>query len=252
MHHGEFEDPRLVVVYDAESPWSAEDEFFCAVIAEFAPEPQRGSSTRVLDVGCGTGRLATGLAGAGYEVTGLDPARASIEFARSREGGETVTWIEGTSQEIPETSFEVAVMSKHVAQFFVSDDAWATVLADVSAALVPGGILTFDMRDARNREWDEWTPDAVDVVTLPDGREVEEWTEITDETSNTVRFRTHYTFPDGTTLTSTATLAFRDLDDLQSSLSGAGFSILHAFGGWQRQPLGEGDGEILVVARRLP
>ena len=166
-----------------------EDEFFCAVIAEFAPEPQRGSSTRVLDVGCGTGRLATGLAGAGYEVTGLDPARASIEFARSREGGETVAWIEGTSQEIRGMSFEVAVMTKHVAQFFISDDAWATVLADASAALVPGGILTFDMRDARNREWDEWTPDAVDVVTLPDGREVEEWTEITDETSNTVRFR---------------------------------------------------------------
>jgi hypothetical protein len=55
MHHGEFRDPRLVTVYDAECPWSRDDDFFVSVLAD---EP----ATDILDLGCGTGRLAIALA----------------------------------------------------------------------------------------------------------------------------------------------------------------------------------------------
>jgi SAM-dependent methyltransferase len=43
--------------------------------------PPRG---RILDVGCGTGDLAIGLARAGHSVLGIDFAEAAIEVARSR------------------------------------------------------------------------------------------------------------------------------------------------------------------------
>jgi SAM-dependent methyltransferase len=249
VHQAEFRDPRLVAVYEQESPWSDEDEYFCAAIAEYVPTAPMGTARRVLDVGCGTGRFATGLANRGYVVTGIDPARASLEFARARIGGDAVTWIEGTTRDLPDVKFEAAVMTKHVSQFFVSDEEWAAVLADVAQALVSGGVLTFDMRDARDREWDTWTADAVDVVVLPDGNRVEEWTEVIAETANTVSFRTHYSFSDGTDLESTATLRFRDPDELAASLAAAGLVIERIDGGWQRQPVGHGDGELLVVAR---
>jgi ubiquinone/menaquinone biosynthesis C-methylase UbiE len=51
MRHGEFLHPRLVAVYDAAFPWSREDDFFMTLVEEVP-------SGRVLDLGCGTGRLA--------------------------------------------------------------------------------------------------------------------------------------------------------------------------------------------------
>jgi 2-polyprenyl-3-methyl-5-hydroxy-6-metoxy-1,4-benzoquinol methylase len=90
MRHAEFRDPRLVEVYDADFGWSVDDDFFLSVV-------QERPADRVLDLGCGSGRLALGLAAAGYKVTGVDPARASLDAARGKPGADTVTWQEGTS-----------------------------------------------------------------------------------------------------------------------------------------------------------
>ena len=37
--------------------------------------------------------------------------------------------------------------------------------------------------------------------------------------------------------------------EIRSSLHQAGFTIDHLYGGWQREPIGDGDGELLVIAR---
>ena len=46
------------------------------------------------------------------------------------------------------------------------------------------------------------------------------------------------------------TLRFRTEDELRTSLAAAGFVVEHVFGGWDREPVGAGDGEFLVIARR--
>lgn len=243
MRNAEFRDRRLVSVYDAECPWSRDDDFFLSVVGETP-------GARVLDLGCGTGRLALGMAAAGHTVTGVDPARASLEAARAKPGAERVTWIEGTSPVLPDASFDVAVMTSHVAQFLVDDDEWRRTLADLRRALVPGGRLVFDSRDPRAREWERWNPvDSRRRISLPDGRVVAAWTEVTAVQDGAVTFSHHYTFPDGEELLSTATLRFRTQEELCSSLREAGFSVESMYGGWQREPVGMGDGELLVVAR---
>jgi ubiquinone/menaquinone biosynthesis C-methylase UbiE len=245
MRQAEFNDPRLVTVYDAECPWSRDDDFFLAVVGETG-------AGRVLDLGCGTGRLALGLAAAGHTVTGVDPASASLQAARAKPGADSVTWIEGTSETLPDGSFDVAVMTSHVAQFLVTDADWSRTLADLRRALVTGGRLVFDTRDPRDRRWERWNPvDSRRVISLPDGRDVEAWTEVTDvtEVTGTVSFAIHYTFPDGEELLSTATLRFRTAEELRGSLEAAAFSVQHIYGGWQREPVGAGDGELLVIAR---
>jgi 2-polyprenyl-3-methyl-5-hydroxy-6-metoxy-1,4-benzoquinol methylase len=117
MRPAEFNDTRLTVVYDAMFGWSRDDDFFMSVVGE-AP------AARVLDLGCGTGRLALARAAAGHAVTGVDPARASLDAARAKPGAGQVTWIEGTSPVLPGASFDVAVMTSHVVQFFVTDQEW--------------------------------------------------------------------------------------------------------------------------------
>jgi len=54
----------------------------------------------------------------------------------------------------------------------------------------------------------------------------------------------------GDELHSSATLRFRTEPELRASLHRAGFAVDRIFGGCGREPVGAGDGELLVVARR--
>ncbi len=243
MRDAEFNDRRLVVVYDAECPWSRDDDFFMSVVSETP-------GARVLDLGCGTGRLALGLAAAGHVVTGVDPAGVSLAAARAKTGADRVTWIEGKSPVLPDAAFDVAVMTSHVAQFFVSEDEWRAALADLRRALVPGGRLVFDTRDPGARKWESWNPArSTHDIVLPDGRVVTAWTEVTSVSGAVVDFTIHYEFGGQPELRSEGTLRFRSEDELRSSLTDASFTVEQIYGGWRREPIGSPDGEFLVIAR---
>ncbi len=244
-HQAEYRDARLVEVYDAQNTWGPDDDYFLARAAE-------GPGGRVLDLGCGTGRLTVALAGSGREVTGIDPAGASLDAARRRPGGEAVTWIRGTAADAPADTFDVALMSSHVAQLFVADDEWAGVLADLRRALVPGGLLVFDTRDPRDRAWEAWhAPGDREPVALGDGRVVQSWSEVTGEQDGVVDYTLGYEMPEGDELTSTATLRFRAESDVRRGVEAAGFVVERVDGGWGREAVGVGDGELLVVARAV-
>jgi SAM-dependent methyltransferase len=244
MRNAEFNDPRLVPVYDAAYRWGPDDDFFLSIANETPGQ-------RVLDFGCGTGRLTLGIAAAGHTVTGVDPARASLDVALDKPGADAVTWICGTSEILPADAFDIAFMTSHVAQFFITDEEWERVLADLHRALVPGGRLVFDSRDPAARAWESWNDSH--RVPLPDGRSVDTWSEAGPLDDNDVVSSTlHYEFSDGTELAALILLRFRTETELRSTLDRAGFSIEHIYGGWNHEPIGADDGEFLVIARCRP
>lgn len=207
-----FSHPRLAAVYDAHDSPRDDLDHYEALVDELG-------ARRILDVGCGTGTLALRLAATGHEVTGVDPAAASLAVARAKPGAERVRWIEGDAAAVaPDEGHDLALMTGNVAQVFTTDEAWSATLAAVRHALRPGGHLVFETRRPDARDWERW-----------DGRRrtidgVESWCEVLDVGLPLVTFRWSYRFADGEPLTSDSTIRFRTRDEVEASLAAAGFA----------------------------
>lgn len=96
---------------------------------------------RIVDFGCGTGRLTEWLLDRGAVVNGVDATPEMIQRARRIVPHASFHIIDGF--ELPfETSSHDAVISVYVLQYYVADDdAIAALLAEFRRVLRPGGIL---------------------------------------------------------------------------------------------------------------
>jgi len=216
-----FAHPRLAPVYDAFDGPRDDLAAYVSIAGELGAD-------RVLDVGCGTGCLAILLAGTGRTVVGADPAAASIEVARSKDGSAAVTWIQGDAAAIPAIGADLALMTGNVAQVFLTDEDWARVLRAIGAALRPRGYLVFETRRPERRAWQEWAADTGPVtLDIPGSGPVEQRREVTAVNLPLVSFRYTYRFlADGAVVTSDSTLRFRGRDELRESLAAHGYRVL--------------------------
>ena len=216
-----FAHPRLAEVYDAFDGPRDDLPAYLAIADELGAQ-------RVLDVGCGTGCLAIALAAAGRTVTGADPAAASLEVARAKDGGAAVTWIQAAATSLPPVGADLAVMTGNVAQVFLSEQEWAQVLHAIRAALRPGGYLVFETRRPARRAWQDWAADpGPETHDVPGSGPVEQRREVTAVDLPLVSFRYTYTFlADGTVIASDSTLRFRSREELEINLSDAGYQVL--------------------------
>ncbi|MGQ9733631.1 MAG: class I SAM-dependent methyltransferase [Candidatus Bipolaricaulia bacterium] len=93
---------------------------------------------RILDIGCGTGRLTIPLQQlTGAEVFGLDLSREMLDQAKRKAGAEALHWVLGDAQALPfpGKSFDFAFMC--LVLHHLEDKARA--LAEMARVLVPGG-----------------------------------------------------------------------------------------------------------------
>jgi SAM-dependent methyltransferase len=233
-----FEDRRLARVYDPLDPDRPDLDAYAALADELG-------AASVLDIGCGTGTFACLLARRGLDVTGLDPAAASLEVARSKPGADRVRWLHGEVAALPPLRVDLVTMTGNVAQVFLTDAGWAAVLDAARSALRPGGHLVFETRDPQRRAWLGWDREHACVrADLPDGW-VEKWPEVTGVTGPLVSFRSVFTFADGETLTSNSTLRFRGREEVETTLLAAGFTVAGIRDAPDRPGL-----EFVFVARR--
>jgi SAM-dependent methyltransferase len=235
-----FELPRLAALYDPLDPDRADLLAYLGMAGEFG-------ARSVLDIGCGTGTLACVLATLGLEVTGLDPAGASLGIARTKPGGDRVRWVHGDVTALPPLQVDLAVMTGNVAQVFLGDDEWQRVLAAAHAALRPGGRLVFETRDPARRAWQDWDrAHTCQHRDVPGAGTVTDWLEVTQVRGDLVTFRWTVRFAaDGAELTSDSTLRFRSREETGESLRAAGFAVDEVRGAPDRPGR-----EFVFVARR--
>src|SRR5690606_38711568 len=101
---------------------------------------------RVLDLACGTGRIAVRLAERGARMTGLDRSALFLEHARraAEQRGVAVDWVEGDVRELDDVERFDAVVHWFTSFGYFDDARNRDVLCRIRRSLRPGGRLLLE------------------------------------------------------------------------------------------------------------
>lgn len=122
---------------------------------------------RILDAGCGTGRVGGHLVAAGHDVTGVDLDPVLIDTARADHPGGT--WLVGdlASLDLPSPGFEVIVCAGNV-MTFVAPSTRVEILRRFGRHLAEGGRVVVGFGGGRGYPFDEFLDDARTASLSPD------------------------------------------------------------------------------------
>lgn len=235
-HANYYATPELAAHYDRDNADRADLAFYLRLVRDL-------SAAHVIDVGCGTGLLCSRLAAQGHRVVGVDPELTMLDIAATQPHAAAVRWIHGTADDLPTGWADLAVMTGHVAQYFLSDADWHHVLAQTHRALRVPGHVAFEVRNPAVEEWRGWPTEeprptaAGTLETVVDVRG--------DLVTHTDRWG-----QDGQTWTTSETLRFPSWDAVTAGLAAAEFCVVDSWGDFAGRPRGPASPEWIVLARR--
>ena len=237
--------------FDGHAPVYMENSFTKNTVkeVEFVLEELRLlAGTRILDVGCGTGRHAVELARRRYQVTGVDISSGMLAEAEkaAREAGVEVELIHAdATQFTSDRLFDAAIcLCEGAFSLLGSEDDPIehdlAILRHIHAALKPGArfILTAPnaCRLIRQATQEDVENGRFDPVTMVEVSTVE-WDTPQGKKSRQVRERSYVP------------------TELAMLLRQTGFAVEHIWGGtagdWGRRELNLDEMEIMVVARKV-
>lgn len=233
---------------------------------DFYLDLARDRGGKVLELACGTGRILTPLAEAGFEVTGVDISRAMLDLAdRKLQALRPSAWGRARLVCAPMQDFEtqdrfdLALLPARSFQHLTDPADQRKTLEGVWRCLNPGGMLVIDMFDARLDTCVGEPPrapprEAVDPVTGRRfrrtclGRQADPFNQTTGE-----RMRIEELDAEGSVLGShetSWTLRWSTRQEMAYLLELTGFETLSVYSDFQRSPAAYGR-EQLWVARAV-
>ena len=248
--------------YDAAVPdWPGEIRFYLEA-ADWAKS--RGEA--VLELACGTGRVALRLALAGAEVVGLDLSSDMLAVARekSREV-DRVGWVEGDMRSFDlERAFGLVLIPGHAFHNLLTPDDQAACLSCVRKHLSPGGMLVVHL-DHQDIGW------LGDLVRAKGGVFEEEETFERPKTGRKVRAMRAWAY-ERSTQTAVCQTRWEELDEngdvvearetepirlhclfrfeVEHLMARVGFEVVATYGDFFNQPLADDSPQMIWVARR--
>ena len=132
-------DPTLLAwIYDQQmEDWPGEWDFHRAMAGEM------NGNQAILEVGCGTGRIALRFAQNGYQVTGTDISKEMLDRARSKsQDKKNPIWIQADMQHFEiSKKFGLAIIPGHSFQFMLNAEAQVECLQTIKDHLLPDAKL---------------------------------------------------------------------------------------------------------------
>ena len=203
-----------------------------------------GPGTRVLDVGCGSGRHLAEFLRIGYRSTGLDLSPTMLEAARN--ALPVCGLVRGDMRCLPFRTASFDVVTSYFTSFgyFDREDDDLRVLVEARRLLVRGGWYLLDFLNAaavvaRLKREDRRTVSGVDVVQerrlTDDGRIIEK----------RIRIEAHDNAP---TREFVERVRLYRPEDLDAMLARAGLTPGPVFGGYDRSPYSPASPRYIVLA----
>jgi len=158
----EFRDPQI---YDLQDEGYDED---CPLTEQWA----RSLGGPLLDLACGTGRMALRMARQGYQVTGVDIVPEMIARARQKaaERSVSIEWVVADARTFQlQKQFPFIYMLENAFQFFLTREDQEAMLARVREHLHPEGCFLFETRNPSPRNLLEVRHPEPQKYTTPDG-----------------------------------------------------------------------------------
>ena len=236
-----YEDAELASFYDLENGWAADSDFCCQMAQD---------ADSILDLGCGTGELATHLAKT-KQVTAVDPAGAMLDIAKKRANADKVNWVEGDATKLRmQQKFDLVLLTGHAFQVFLTPVDQLAALNTIAAHLSPTGRFVFDSRNPKIRAWERWeAQNTKRILFHPIHGETVATTDAEyDGTTGIVTYRTRYKSKKKL-FTAESQIRFTAKDELAQLIKQSGLDVSRWYGSWQGQDWAENMPEIIPVGK---
>lgn len=210
---------------------------------------------RILDAGCGPGLYAVVLAGLGHHVTGVDVSAPALRHARSLvrnakpRGSARFVRSDLRDLELAPGNFDAALLVYYVLEAFPRV-IQPLVLARLSAALAPDGVLIAEMRLRPQQppgrlEW--WDP--VPNSLLSDRRHLLLGDSVYDDRRHTYVLRDVAVFDDGSVSVRQTSAWLCPFGSIPRLFKRGGLRVVAMYDGWTGETGSAASESLLVVAR---
>jgi 2-polyprenyl-3-methyl-5-hydroxy-6-metoxy-1,4-benzoquinol methylase len=212
----------------------------------------------LLDLACGTGRMALRMAELGYQVTGVDITPEMIGWARQKAAkqGVSIEWVVADARTFHlQKQFSFIYMLENVFQFFLTRADQEALLARVREHLLPEGCFLFETRNPTPRNLLEGRRPEPQKFTLPDGGHlVITEQHYYDPMTQIQHYTYHHTFlqPEGQREEKTLHTALRYVypQEMEALLYYNGLQIRACYGSWQQEPLTATSPSMIYVCQK--
>ena len=212
----------------------------------------------LLDLACGTGRMALRMAELGYQVTGVDITPEMIEWARQKAAkqGLSIEWVVADVRTFHlGKRFPFIYMLENVFQFFLTREDQEALLARVREHLLPEGCFLFETRNPSPRNLIEGRRPGGEKFATPDGGHLVTTEEqYYDPMTQIQHYTYHHTFlhPGGQQEEKTLHTALRYVypQEMEALLYYNGLQIHECYGSWQQEPLTATSPSMIYVCQR--
>ncbi len=212
----------------------------------------------LLDLACGTGRMALRMAKLGYQVTGVDLMPEMIEWARQKalRQGVSIDWVVADARTFQlQKQFPFIYMLENVFQFFLTRADQEAMLARVREHVLPQGCFLFETRNPSPRNLLQVRHPDPPKYTLPDGGQLVTTEEQYYDPMTQIQHETrHLTFlhKAGQQEEKTLRTALRYVfpQEMEALLYYNGFQIRSCYGSWQQEPLTATSLAMIYVCQR--
>ncbi|MGO4705120.1 class I SAM-dependent methyltransferase [Microvirga sp. 2MCAF38] len=238
-----YRDAQLAQFYDAANKWGVDFDYCMALAAD------AGS---VLDLGCGTGELASVLAES-RKVVGVDPAAAMLDIARARPAGDKAIWIEADARTLRlDERFDLIVLTGHVFQVFLTEEDQRAVLSTIAVHLNPSGRFIFDSRNPALRTWENRNRhNSLNRLDHPQLGAIETWNEPSfDEATSILTYENGFrVLATGEAFSGSAQIRYTPQTELAALIEDAGLVVEQWLGDWGASPYHPAAKEIIPIGR---